>query len=399
MEPILISVIVPVYNVKEYLTVCVNSILSQTYSNIEIILVDDGSTDGSAGLCDEFAVRDPRVRVIHKKNGGLVSARKAGAAAAKGEYILNVDGDDWIGKNRVADFVRYGAGKADMVYMAGRYKEFPYHVMKQFPYSDQFGFYSGQDIDDVLVPQILDTKHFFLENIVPSLCAWGIKRVLYKEVELKLDDALTFGEDIICIFRCIMESDSILCIEQSEYHYVVRSNSIIDSKQQLRKWIVVYIEQMMGLLHEKKKNVHWNHLICQFLYFGLMIADYPVLVLTQREYLFPYPKVKKGSRVVVYGAGKVGGSLAKIIDDHQNYYLVGWVDTKRKDSCISNDITEITDDYDFVVIAVLEYKVSSEIKLSLIEKGIPEEKIAMMSSDVLQWDNLSQTVTVYGDGR
>lgn len=399
MEPILISIIVPIYNVKDYLTACVNSILSQTYSNIEIILVDDGSTDGSGRLCDEFAAQDSRVRVIHKENGGLVSARKAGAAAAKGEYILNVDGDDWIGENRVKDFVRYGAGKADMVYMAGRYKEFPYHVMKQFPYSDQFGFYAEQEIDDRFVPLIIDTTYFFLENIAPSLCAWGIKRELYRKIELELDDALTFGEDIVCVFRCIMESKSILCIEQSEYHYVVREKSIIDSEQSLMKWIVTYVEQMIGLLHKKEGNANWNHLICQFLYFGLFIADYPALVPLQSEYLFPYSKVKRGSRIVVYGAGKVGGNLVKIIEDHQDYYLAGWVDTKRKDPRISNDIAEVTDEYDFVVVAILEYKVSSEVKRSLIEKGVPGEKIALMSSDVLQWENLPGIVTVCEDGR
>ena len=92
----LISVIVPVYNVEQYLDRCVCSILNQTYQNLEIILVDDGATDSSGRMCDEYAKRDERIKVVHKQNGGLSDARNAGLAAATGEYIGYVDSDDWI---------------------------------------------------------------------------------------------------------------------------------------------------------------------------------------------------------------------------------------------------------------------------------------------------------------
>lgn len=92
----LISVIVPVYNVEAYLPRCVDSILSQSYRNLEIILVDDGTRDASDRICDDYAARDPRVKVIHKENGGLSSARNAGIDIAQGEYLGFVDSDDWI---------------------------------------------------------------------------------------------------------------------------------------------------------------------------------------------------------------------------------------------------------------------------------------------------------------
>ena len=91
-----ISVIVPVYNVEEYLDECVNSIISQSYANLEIILVDDGSPDGCPAKCDDWAGRDARIRVIHKKNGGLSDARNAGLDICTGEYVAFVDSDDWI---------------------------------------------------------------------------------------------------------------------------------------------------------------------------------------------------------------------------------------------------------------------------------------------------------------
>lgn len=96
MEKNLISVIVPIYNVEEYLNKCVQSIVNQTYKNLEIILVDDGSSDNCPVMCDEWAKKDDRIRVIHKKNGGLSDARNVGLSVAKGAFIGFVDSDDWI---------------------------------------------------------------------------------------------------------------------------------------------------------------------------------------------------------------------------------------------------------------------------------------------------------------
>ena len=95
MNP-MISVIVPIYNVEKYLARCVDSIVNQTYKNLEIILVDDGSPDRCPQMCDDYAEKDSRIKVIHKKNGGLSDARNAGMAVATGEYISFIDSDDWI---------------------------------------------------------------------------------------------------------------------------------------------------------------------------------------------------------------------------------------------------------------------------------------------------------------
>ncbi len=94
-----ISVVIPVYNAKEYLKVCVDSLLEQTYENFELLLIDDGSTDGSTELCDDIVKCDSRIRVIHKKNGGVSSARNLGISIASGKFIMFVDSDDWLEKN------------------------------------------------------------------------------------------------------------------------------------------------------------------------------------------------------------------------------------------------------------------------------------------------------------
>ncbi len=112
-----ISVVVPIYNVDEYLPQCIDSIINQSYRELEIILVDDGSTDSGGSLCDRYARMDSRIKVIHKENGGLVSARKAGINSAVGEYISFVDGDDWIEPDTYRILIDAGQG-ADIITFA-----------------------------------------------------------------------------------------------------------------------------------------------------------------------------------------------------------------------------------------------------------------------------------------
>ena len=121
----LISIVVPVYNIERYIEQCVLSICGQTYKNIEIILIDDGSTDGSGNICDNLAERDQRIKVIHKKHGGNATARRDGVNTAKGKYIGFVDGDDWIEPNMYESLYNFAVeNDAQMVTSAG-YREYP----------------------------------------------------------------------------------------------------------------------------------------------------------------------------------------------------------------------------------------------------------------------------------
>ena len=112
-----VSIIVPVYNIENYIRVCVESILAQTYESFELILVDDGSKDNSGILCDEYAAIDSRVKVIHKENGGVSSARNTGLQQAKGKWIMYVDGDDWIEPDMIESLIEAAkATEADLVF-------------------------------------------------------------------------------------------------------------------------------------------------------------------------------------------------------------------------------------------------------------------------------------------
>ena len=115
MDKGLVSIIIPVYNVEKYLENCIKSACEQTYENIEIILVDDGSTDNSPQICDEWARKDQRIVVVHKKNGGLSSARNAGLDVAKGKYVFFLDGDDTVHPDLLTTSLGYMSSGVDMV--------------------------------------------------------------------------------------------------------------------------------------------------------------------------------------------------------------------------------------------------------------------------------------------
>ena len=157
-----ISVIVPVYNVEELLPRCVESIMAQTKENIEIILVDDGATDGSGAVCDDYAQKDERIRVIHKPNGGLTSAWKAGAQAAKGAYLGFIDSDDWIDEDMYERMwesaVKYDS---DMVVCGLVFDYEDQSIEKRQEISDfQKEFYDRTELE-ALFPTLINDGRFF----------------------------------------------------------------------------------------------------------------------------------------------------------------------------------------------------------------------------------------------
>ena len=114
----MVSVIIPIYNVEKYIRQCIDSVLNQTYTQIEIILVDDGSPDNCGAICDEYAERDNRIKVIHKENGGLSDARNAGLAIAQGDFVYFLDSDDYLRKNEAIEelLAVCGIESSDIVY-------------------------------------------------------------------------------------------------------------------------------------------------------------------------------------------------------------------------------------------------------------------------------------------
>lgn len=211
----MVSIIVPVYNIKEYLPVCVESLLGQSYRELEILLVDDGATDGSGALCDSFT--DPRIRVLHKENGGLSSARNAGLEAATGDWILFVDGDDYLVPDAVERLLRLAAPQTDMVQFA--YREVP-----------GSGWLPESQPETVTV--LTEVSDFFrqlyaLGGIGASACTKLFARHLF--ASLRFQEGIVH-EDEELMTRLLPCCRQVIYTQLELYGYRIRPGSIVRSK-------------------------------------------------------------------------------------------------------------------------------------------------------------------------
>jgi len=224
----MISIIVPIYNVEKYLKKCVDSILNQTYKNLEVILVDDGSPDGCPEICDAFALQDKRVKVIHKKNGGLMSARQAGLRAAAGEYIGFVDGDDWIEPDMYMSFydsvIKYSP---DIVV-----SEFIFDFESEKVKSSQNlskPFFTKQEMINEIYPSMLFKPPYYNFGIYP--CCWSklYKKELLEKCLFKVTPEIKIGEDTAFTYPCLIQANSLAYVDKYSYHYMNNPDSMTGS--------------------------------------------------------------------------------------------------------------------------------------------------------------------------
>lgn len=204
----MVSVIVPVYNAEKYLRRCLDSILSQTFQNIELVLVDDGSTDGSTTIINEYAQSDSRVVVVcHSQNKGLFAARKSGMDAASGEYTIYVDADDWIEKNQVEELYRHAIQEdADMV-ICDFYKHFEDRIE-----------YVSQSVSNLSSDYIL--KQIIHMQIYPSLWNKMIRRkCFYDPLVHFAPEHIHYGEDTLLVCRILHHGCRVAYLPKAFYHY------------------------------------------------------------------------------------------------------------------------------------------------------------------------------------
>ena len=217
-----LSIIVPIYNVGKYLDDCIKSILTQTFTDFELILVDDGSTDDSGIICDKYAELDKRVRVIHKKNGGVVSARKEGVLAAEGKYIGYVDGDDWIENNMYQSLVSYmDKYNCDLV-MCDIVHEDSARFLETGGTADNLenGYYNEKKMIEKVFPTMVYSGHFYEFGIYPVVWNKLYKREKLIKHQCAVDNRITIGDDTACVFPYILDSKSMYFIKGVPlYHY------------------------------------------------------------------------------------------------------------------------------------------------------------------------------------
>ena len=233
----MISVIVPVYNVAAYLGECIDSILAQTYRELEIILVDDGSTDGSGEICDEYAAKDDRVRVIHQENRGVSAARNNGFEAAHGAFIGFVDADDWIDPNMYKALVE-AIGDADLVCCG--YMEYP---MGTLEFSVPRGVKPAAPcgVEEALI-HIYERNGYYVTLWNKLFRRQSLMR---NGRFLMMDTSLYTGEDELWLMEVVTGCDKIAFVPEPLYHWRPRAESVTRQSR--------LTERLMSLLDAKKK--------------------------------------------------------------------------------------------------------------------------------------------------
>lgn len=217
-----ISIVVPIYKVEAYLNHCVKSIVEQTYTNIEIILVDDGSPDHCPALCDAWAEKDDRIRIIHKKNGGLSDARNAGIDAATGEYILFIDSDDYIADDMCKKMIDVAQNnKSDMIICNFIWKYPEKEIIQPMVTGDTIQNFSNIEL----------LRLFFMKKTVELTVAWNklYRRQLFFTSEHIRYPVGKLHEDEFTTYRLVHEAKKIMVIPDALYYYVQRSASIMSA--------------------------------------------------------------------------------------------------------------------------------------------------------------------------
>ena len=243
----LISVIVPVYRVEKYLRKCVDSILKQTYKNMEIILVDDGSDDLCPDICEEYAKKDKRVKVIHQINGGLSAARNSGIRAAKGKYISFIDSDDYIEKDMYEILVkRMGEDESQM-------------AVCNYIYVDESGnFIESLNKKNGIIDGVITPKQALERLILDRNCyyipAWNklYERSLFEDIEFPEGK---LNEDEFVVHYIYEKCRKISCVEKALYYYVQRMGSIMNTNVSVKRLDVVeaYLKRTQYFM-EKGQN-------------------------------------------------------------------------------------------------------------------------------------------------
>lgn len=384
-----ISIIVPIYNVAEYLKKCISSILAQTYKNLQIILVDDGSTDGSSQICDDYAKTDKRIEVIHKQNGGLVSARKSGLQIVTGNYVGYVDGDDWIEPDMYEKMI--GCMLENSVDMVET--QYFLEAGAQTKYMESklaFGIHCR----DELIPIMLCDDDFNECRVQPYLWSKLFKRELLMQHQMQVDESILCGEDMAVVFPYLLDCSSICVMKYAGYHYVQRQysmTSVVHKKEKdQNKALIKYLKEIFE--RNEKYDMIMLQQLNQYTKSMLLIRDVGFFDMDFGKGIIKPFNNLNGS-IAVYGAGRMGKSLYRYFRQI-GFDVVAWGD---KDSVFyqqlglpvvtPEEIINLQEKYDKLLIAVISKKLAELIAISLRENGLQGEKIMWLNEEFIDVTN------------
>ena len=373
-----VSVIVPIYNVGNYVYQCVTSIMNQTYTDIEIILVIDGATDDSGLICHSLAKSDSRIKIIEQENAGLVTARKKGLNLASGEYIFNLDGDDWIDSDCIEILMKQVFDHNVDIVIAGYQREFIGNLELIKP-NIKAGVYNRKDYIHKIYPKLISMGTFFRHGI--STFSWGklFKKSILFDVQMSVPEQITIGEDTVVTYPAIAKSQSISIIEEPVYFYRQRAKSMLkvveEPLKELNniKFMIDFLQSQLNKNcdYDFKNQIKYYLVALSIIRTGAFLNyDNFITGIFQGEQIID-------KKIVLYSSGAFGQNIYRRLVDGE-FNIIGWVDEDTFESKAFGlpvipigDINKLNPD--IIIIATLDREVylsiSSKIN-NLVKKHI-----------------------------
>lgn len=366
-----LGVVVPIYNGENYLGKCIESICRQQLENMEIILVDDGSTDHTEKICQEYAEKDTRIRVVKQANKGKIEARYAGVVNSSADYITFVDADDWIASNTYVSLWPYVEKNIDIIaYRIVRYINLNYQVESRDSIAD--GIYYADEYREIVCKNMIwdSGKNGF--GVDPSLCNKLFKRnLLLQALENARQISVGYGDDVAVLYPLMLHAESYAVKDNFAYFHRKREMGRVPEYFEDS----AFFEKLTLLYGYVKSQIGENErYIEQLDLFYLHSVNFRMECISKKSviksYLFPFEKIPKGSKIVLYGAGKVGKSYYNQILESHYCEVVEWIDNDRKTGFnssiqIANEQIIQHVEFDYVVIAIKNESVAKQISNKL----------------------------------
>jgi len=382
-------VIVPIYNVASFLPKCIESILEQSFSDFELILVNDGSPDNSHDICLSYQEKDKRITIINKTNGGLLSARKAGLENACSEFISFIDGDDWVNRDYLQVMYQLILGNNVDLVITGHIREFEGKFEKILPFFKS-GRYEFESMDKV-VENMIYSGTFCKHGI--STYVWNklFRKSLLESILYEVPSEIVMGEDAAITYSYLSISKSILISDGCYYYYRQRSNSIVKTLQAFDKELL-QLSNLFNFLYKKLIDRYDFIKIRKDLSFYLYSQ---ILVRTGGLFnqnvidanLIPFRGLNNGDRVVIYSSGSFGQRLVKFNKDNEFFKLKKWVDfdyeESRKIGLNVDPIYTVSDiEFDSIIIASIDNNFQEWLLREFNLFGFKIEKVREINTEI-----------------
>ena len=379
-----VSIIVPIYNAVQYIQTCLMSICNQSLEDIEIILVDDGSTDECGNICDNLAMTDGRVKVVHQENSGLPAARRTGLQLAKGDFVTFVDADDWIERDFCKCLYVAVQDVGAELAVAGHFVDGKDYSRAQGS-SLIPGRYDRERLEQEVWPVLFHNDFESAWSIYPYL--WG-KLFLRKKLipwQERVDADIGIGEDVCVTFPYLLHASSMVIIEKPLYHYVQHGDSMMHRRLERKE--IVHFRRIYQLVGESfsipSQSADLYRQLRQYMLTCILIPRSPWLIpkMDKLPYLFPFQVVPRGSRVIIYGAGVFGQALHDFLEHTSFVNCVLWLDARaallRDEGLEVVSLQEISvwPEHDYILIPIMNLRTAEAVRRDLLIAGAEPDKI------------------------